>query len=100
MKVPRESCPPRPTSRGRFEDHDRSLPRPPIRVIVRVIAELAESCPQAFPLLPDRSSRMHGPPAALEFDLGVRLSLEVEPPGRLRRTPAVHRHRDEVRTVL
>ena len=75
-------------------------PGRPVRVVVRVVAELAPPRPEALALLADRGPRTDLARAGLEFDLGVRLSLQVQPPRRLRRAPAVHRHRDEVRTIL
>src|SRR6266550_6106921 len=71
-----------------------------MRVVVRVIAELAEPRPETLALLAHGRPRTDCARAALELDLGVRLGLQVEPPRRLRLPPAVHRHRDQVRPIL
>lgn len=47
-----------------------------------------------------RGPSVHEPQAISNDHHRIRLGLKVEPPRRLRICPTVHRHRDEVRTVL
>src|SRR5947209_9659023 len=68
----------------RLEDHDFGLPGSPIGVVVRITAELAPPRPQALALLSHGCPRTDLPGAVLELDLGNRLSLQVEPPRRVR----------------
>src|ERR671922_1436118 len=57
--------------------------------------------PQPFTLLAHR-----GPPEYLapdptgQLDDGLRSGLQIQPPGRLGRPPAIHGHRDQVGPVL
>ena len=87
--------------RARLEDDDRRLMRASCRVAVEVSVQFAPALPQPFALPADR-----GPPEHLaldptgELDDRLRMGLQVQPPGWLGRTPAVHGHRDQVRPVL
>src|SRR5206468_11134057 len=89
-----------PRSRARFEDDDRGPGRAASRVAIDVVPHLAPSAPEALVLLALRCPPMDGARAIGELDGSVGVRLQVEPPGGLGVFPAVHRHRDQVRTIL
>lgn len=83
-----------------FQDHDCGLRRPKSRIGVQPRIQLAPPCPQTRPFISLCGAGPHKSGPVGEIDSRIRLRLEVEPPGRFAVTPAVHRHRDEVRPVL
>ena len=56
--------------------------------------------PQPCPFVAGGGPGPDRPRAVRQVDRGVRMGLQVEPPGGLRFAPAVHREREQVRTVL
>ena len=96
----------RPVLSGRgfspgFEDDDRRLGRAPAGVRVEVSIDRAPALPQPVALLPRRRAGAHRARVlARQPDDGVRMRLEVEPPGGMPLLPAVHREGDQVGAVL
>ena len=81
------------------EDHDRGLGGTAGRVGVEVLVDLAHRS----------HSRSRSSPSAArvvtsvdrhEFDMGIGMGLQVQPPRRFAVAPAVHGHGDQVRAVL
>src|SRR2546423_14904184 len=90
-------------SRGRgprLEDDHRGSGRTTSRVAIDVVPHLTPSAPEALTLLALCRPPMNCALAIGKFDGGVRVRLQVEPPGGLGVFPAVHRHGDQVRTIL
>src|SRR5215467_7764139 len=84
----------------RLQCHDRCLGRSKRRIGVKVLVCLAPPSPKARPFIASRGPGPdHAGPVG-ETNLGVRPRLQVEPPGRLALTPAVHRHRDDIGAIL
>src|SRR6266702_2940147 len=84
----------------RLKDHDRGLGRSKRRVSVKVLVYLPPPSPQARPFIASRGTGPHQAGPVGQANLGVRVRPQVEPPGRLAVTPAIHRHRDEIRAIL
>src|SRR2546426_4525304 len=90
-----------PGAGPRLEDDDRGPRRAASRVAIDVVPHLAPSGPEALVLLAlRRPPPMDGARAIGKLDRGVGARLQVEPPGGLGVFPTVHRHRDQVRTIL
>jgi hypothetical protein len=74
-----------------------SLSRASRSVAVEVLVQFSPALPQPFTILAYRSPPEHltpDPTGQLDYRLGV--GLQIQPPGWLSRTPAVHGHRDQV----
>src|SRR5690242_20019614 len=84
----------------RLEDDDRSARRAANGIAIDVVAHVLPAFPQPGSLVANRLAAADGTDAVDELDRRLGVRLEVEPPGRFGLGPAVHRHRDEVRSVL
>ena len=84
----------------RLEHHHGGLIRPARSVGSKVLVDFAPARPQPVTLGTRGSTRTHPSQTVLRLGSRVRIGLQIEPPRRVSRTPAVHRHRDEVLTVL
>jgi hypothetical protein len=80
--------------------HDRSLGRPHCCVAVQLCVDVTPSGPQPRPFLVLGGACRHPSGPADQLDGRFWMCLQVEPPSRLRISPAVHRQGDQVRTVL
>src|SRR2546426_2865286 len=89
-----------PGNGPRLEDDDRGPRRAASRVAIDVVPHLAPSAPEALALVALRRPPMDGARAIGKLDRGVGVRLQVEPPGGLGVFPTIHRHRDQVRTIL
>ena len=89
-----------PRPRPWLQDHHRGLPGAAGGIGVEVPVDLAPALPQPLPLLAPggAAADQAGPVDEVGPDVG--LGLQVQPPGRLAVTPAVHGQGDEVRAVL
>ncbi len=86
---------------GRLEDDDRGRLRSPRRVAVQLFVQFTPPLPQPLALRAGcRPGNDVASGATGEVDYGLRVRLQVQPPCRLGRGPAVHRHRNEVRSVF
>ena len=85
----------------RFEDDHRRLGRPSDRVRVEPRIDRDPALPQPLTLLARRRACAHQARLLVrQPNDGVRVRLEVAPPRGMALVPAVHRDRDEVRTVF
>lgn len=86
---------------SRLQDHHGGPARSQRRVAVEVSERTGQPAPQSRPLVLGSHSRRHvARPPSGEFDAGVRMGLEIEPPGGFRVGPAVHGYEDQLRAVL
>src|SRR5688572_19369740 len=86
---------------ARFEDDHRRLGRPALRIRVEPRVDRDPALPQPITLLPRRTACTHQARLLVrQSSDGVRVRLEVAPPRGMALVPAVHRDRDEVRTVF
>jgi PhoU domain len=86
---------------ARLEDDNRRPSRASRSVTVEVLVQFAPAPPQPLTLLAHRSSPEHlAPDPTGQLDHRLWMGLQVEPPGWLGWTPAVHGHRDQVGPVL
>jgi hypothetical protein len=83
-----------------LQDHDDSLPGSECRTVVKLRVTVAPTVPQSRPFRTICSSRPDGVSTPGKFDAAFGMRLEVEPPGRIVVRTTVHRHRDQVRTIL
>src|SRR5918995_5403449 len=83
-----------------LQDHHHGLRRPERSIGVQPRVDFTPSRPQARPFVSLRRSSPHLARSVDEIDARVGMRLEVQPPGRLAISPAVHRHRGKVGTVL
>src|SRR5207237_6230706 len=99
--VPTGACPVSSGPAARFEDDHRRLGRPPDRIRVEPRIDRDPALPQPITLLPRRRACAHQARLLVrQSNDGVRVRLEVAPPRGMALVPAVHRDRDEVRTVF
>src|SRR6266540_6776386 len=93
----RAACP----ATARLEDDDRRLMGTPCSVAVQVLVQFAPTLPKPFTLAAHGGPAEHvAPNHTSHLDDRLRAGLQVQPPGWLGRTPAVHGHRDQVVPVL
>ena len=72
----------------------------PRGVGVEVVVDLGPAGPQPLALVSLGTARTDLPCSVAGLGDGLRMSLQVQPPGGFGRTPPVHRHRDQVGSVL
>jgi hypothetical protein len=72
----------------------------PRGVGVEVVVDLGPAGPQPLALVSLGTARTDLPCSVAGSGDGLRMSLQVQPPGGFGRTPPVHRHRDQVGSVL
>ena len=83
-----------------LENHNRRLPGSERRIAVQLRIYFPPTSPQPRPFLsPCSASRDHSA-AVDKADACNGIGLEVEPPRRIAISPAVHRHRHQVRTIF
>ena len=90
----------RPRGRRWLENHHGGLGRAARGVGVEVLVDLSPARPESLALGSRGGSCPDTSWSVACLDAGVRMSLQVQPPRGLGGTPAVHRHRDQVSTVL
>ena len=85
---------------ARLEDDNGGLGWPPGCVVVEVLVDLGPAGPQPLALFALCAARTDLSCSVAGLGDGVRMILQVQPPRGFCRTPSVHRHRDQVATVL
>jgi hypothetical protein len=85
---------------ARFQNHHRSFGRPQRRIGVQLFVNVAPPGPQARSFLPLGSACPHRSGSLNQIDRRVGMRLQIEPPGWLGISPAVHRKSDHIRTIL
>src|SRR5439155_20656270 len=83
-----------------LEDDHGGLRWPPRGVGVEVLVDIGPAGPQPLALVCLGPARTDPPRPVAGLGGGVGMSLQVQPPRGLGRTPPVHRHRDQVAAVL
>jgi len=84
----------------RLEHYDSSFSWSSRGVGVEVLVDLGPSGPQTLSLSSLCATCMDRSCPVTGLDDGIRMILQVQPPGGLGRTPPVHRQGDEVAAVL
>jgi hypothetical protein len=86
---------------ARLEHDDRRLVSASRGVAVEIVVYLAPPLPQLLTFrFPGGPADHFSPDPAGQIDHRLRVSLQVQPPGRLGPAPAVHGHRDQVGLVF